>query len=346
MYKYLLAGFVATLVLGSAFGVSAIASSADAADSSVASVGVPGAIATPVMPGGCTGDCAGTGMAGAGNPVMAANAVNMVGEPWTGSGTITGLDLAGISLQQADGTVIYVELGPNHYWTSQGLNLSAGMVVDITGFFNGAQYHAATVTANGQTMQLRTEAGLPLWSGGPMAQGNAGAAQGVQAGSANAGQGAAAGNQFAGQGNPNAGQGNTSAGVGQGAGNGQGYMGGRNGMDMPPGRAAGGMGQGQCTGQAVSAEQLADLQAQTGGDQVAYGEALFASSCSACHGAEAVGSVIAPTLGGDGDLPALTDDAITTIISGGVAGTAMPAWGAQLAATDIEAILAYLRSLE
>lgn len=94
-------------------------------------------------------------------------ALTMVGDPWTAAGTIAAFDTSGMTLTLIDGAQIYVELGPSHYWQAQAVTLAVGDVVTITGFYNGDQYHAATVTkADGSQLVVRTAEGLPLWSGG------------------------------------------------------------------------------------------------------------------------------------------------------------------------------------
>jgi hypothetical protein len=94
-------------------------------------------------------------------------AVDMVGDPWMAQGTIVAFDTAGMTLTIADGAQVYVELGPPHYWQEQGVTLTVGEVVTVNGFYNGDQYHAATVTKlDGSQLVVRTAEGLPLWSGG------------------------------------------------------------------------------------------------------------------------------------------------------------------------------------
>jgi hypothetical protein len=113
---------------------------------------------------------------------------DMIGDPWTGTGTITGFDQAGMFITTADGTELYVELGPSFYWQAQDVTLNVGDVVSIDGFFNGENIHAATVTtSDGGVLTVRTDEGEPLWSGGQQG-GNQGA------GSA-AGQAGASGQQ-------------------------------------------------------------------------------------------------------------------------------------------------------
>jgi hypothetical protein len=131
-------------------------------------------------------------------------ATDMVGDPWMAQGTIVAFDTAGMTLAIADGAQLYVELGPPHYWQAQSITLAVGEVVTVDGFYNGDQYHAATVTkADGSQLVVRTADGLPLWSGG---------ASNDQ--TATNGQGGNAGQQSGQGGNGQGGNGNT-AGLGQ-----------------------------------------------------------------------------------------------------------------------------------
>ena len=83
-----------------------------------------------------------------------------VGDSWVGIGTITVLDSTGFTLKLADGSSVYVELGPSSYWQSQGITLAVDDPVTVQGFSNGDQYHAASVTtASGKTLQVRNESG-------------------------------------------------------------------------------------------------------------------------------------------------------------------------------------------
>jgi hypothetical protein len=109
-------------------------------------------------------------------------AVDNVGEAWSATGTIVELGVVGMTVALADGSQVYVELGPSFYWQAQG-TLAADDVITIDGFYNGDQYHAATLTkADGATLVLRSETGQPLWSGGASHNGGTGsdAAQGSQ----------------------------------------------------------------------------------------------------------------------------------------------------------------------
>lgn len=105
-----------------------------------------------------------------------------VGDPWSTSGVIVEMGDVGMTVELTDGSQIYVELGPSFYWQAQG-NLAAGAAITIDGFYNGDQYHAASITtADGATLALRSETGQPLWSGG--------AANGASGSAGHGGQGA------------------------------------------------------------------------------------------------------------------------------------------------------------
>lgn len=81
-------------------------------------------------------------------------------------------------------------------------------------------------------------------------------------------------------------------------------------------------------------------------EAIAQGEWLFNLTCSQCHGTGAYGSPMAPALNSQQFLADTPDAAIRQIIAQGVTGTAMPAWGGRLTDRDIDALVAYLRSLE
>ncbi|MBN2304387.1 MAG: hypothetical protein JXQ72_07930 [Anaerolineae bacterium] len=100
-------------------------------------------------------------------PVQQQQAINQVGDPWQDSGLITAFDTNGMFFTGTLSGDIYVELGPNNFWQQQPVPLAVSDIVRVEGFFNGEQYHAATVIkADGTQLALRTAEGLPLWSGG------------------------------------------------------------------------------------------------------------------------------------------------------------------------------------
>jgi len=81
-------------------------------------------------------------------------------------------------------------------------------------------------------------------------------------------------------------------------------------------------------------------------EMIAEGNRLFDIACKSCHGADGFGTRMAPALNNQIFLSQTPDAAIYQIIAGGVTDTLMPAWGSRLADQDIQALVAYLRSLE
>jgi mono/diheme cytochrome c family protein len=81
----------------------------------------------------------------------------------------------------------------------------------------------------------------------------------------------------------------------------------------------------------------------------ARGDELFDGECSACHGAQGLGA-LAPAVGSRNFLESVEDIQISQLIALGMPGTEMVAYsadyGGPMTSTDIEAITAYLRSLE
>ena len=75
----------------------------------------------------------------------------------------------------------------------------------------------------------------------------------------------------------------------------------------------------------------------------ANGELVFAQNCASCHGPDAAGGALGPSLL-RADLAAQPDEFFRDAITNGRAGTAMPAWGPILGAQKIEDIIAWLRT--
>lgn len=82
--------------------------------------------------------------------------------------------------------------------------------------------------------------------------------------------------------------------------------------------------------------------APAGGD-ADKGAAIFAQNCAGCHGDNAQGGSVGPSLV-TAELKAQSDDFFRQTILNGRAGTAMPAWEGRLSAQDIEDVIAFLRS--
>ena len=76
------------------------------------------------------------------------------------------------------------------------------------------------------------------------------------------------------------------------------------------------------------------------------GADLYAQSCSRCHGLEGQGTPRAPSLNVKGYLEQTNDLAMQQIITSGVPGTSMPAWGDRMADAEIQAIVGFIRSWE
>lgn len=79
---------------------------------------------------------------------------------------------------------------------------------------------------------------------------------------------------------------------------------------------------------------------------IAEGGRLFNIACKSCHGVDGYGSPMAPAINNQIFLAETPDAAIYQIIAGGVPDTLMPAWGSRLTDRDIQALVAFLRSME
>lgn len=79
---------------------------------------------------------------------------------------------------------------------------------------------------------------------------------------------------------------------------------------------------------------------------IANGQWLYGLMCAQCHGTAGYGTRLAPALNSQQFLAQTPDAAISQIITLGVSGTVMPAWGGRLTDQDIASLVAYLRSWE
>lgn len=106
---------------------------------------------------------------------------DQLGQPWQSTGLILELDENGIILATEDGDEVYIELGPADYWQSQGIDFERGMQIFVEGIENDGLIHATKVTLQeNQELQLRTDLGQPMWSGGINQGQNANQANGIQ----------------------------------------------------------------------------------------------------------------------------------------------------------------------
>jgi mono/diheme cytochrome c family protein len=77
------------------------------------------------------------------------------------------------------------------------------------------------------------------------------------------------------------------------------------------------------------------------------GAALYTQTCARCHGPEGQGTPRAPALNVQSFFQKVTTDAaMIQIVTSGVPGTAMPAWGDRLSPSEIEAVTAFVRAWE
>lgn len=81
-------------------------------------------------------------------------------------------------------------------------------------------------------------------------------------------------------------------------------------------------------------------------EMIAAGDRLFHIACKSCHGWDAYGTPMAPSLNNPTFLGETPDAAIYQIIAGGVTDTLMPAWGARLSEQNLNSLVAFIRSLE
>ena len=106
------------------------------------------------------------------------------GDPWQATGTIASVDDFGFDLTLDTSETVYIELGPPTYWQTQGITLTVGQLATVIGTINEGMIHASQVQlADGQTLQVRSETGQPLWSGGATNGQGQGAAAGTADGS-------------------------------------------------------------------------------------------------------------------------------------------------------------------
>ena len=81
-------------------------------------------------------------------------------------------------------------------------------------------------------------------------------------------------------------------------------------------------------------------------ESLALGAELYSANCAQCHAPAGQGTPRAPALNVKSFLENTPDNAIQQIITLGVPGTHMPAWGDRLSEAEIQAIVGYLRSWE
>ncbi len=92
----------------------------------------------------------------------------------------------------------------------------------------------------------------------------------------------------------------------------------------------------------------ADASAAQRTEYVALGKKLFAANCADCHGDNGTGGGDAPTLHSKEFLSSTNDAQLRALISAGVSGTDMPAWGLDYGGTltdeQVQQLTVFLRS--
>jgi mono/diheme cytochrome c family protein len=89
-----------------------------------------------------------------------------------------------------------------------------------------------------------------------------------------------------------------------------------------------------------------DRQVAVTEESLELGAELYSTNCARCHGPEGQGTPRAPSLNVKGFLTETNDIAIQQIVTLGVPGTAMPAWGDRMTDADIQAIVGFMRAWE
>ena len=89
-----------------------------------------------------------------------------------------------------------------------------------------------------------------------------------------------------------------------------------------------------------------DVPIPTTEESIALGSQLYSANCSRCHAPNGQGTPRAPALNVKSFLEDTIDQAIQQIVTLGVPGTAMPAWGDRMTDAQIQAIVGFLRQWE
>jgi mono/diheme cytochrome c family protein len=89
-----------------------------------------------------------------------------------------------------------------------------------------------------------------------------------------------------------------------------------------------------------------DVPIPTTEESLALGGSLFATNCATCHGVDGQGTGRIPALNVQGFLTDTPDAAIEQIVTLGVSGTPMPAWGDRMTEAEIQAVVGFVRSWE
>jgi mono/diheme cytochrome c family protein len=91
----------------------------------------------------------------------------------------------------------------------------------------------------------------------------------------------------------------------------------------------------------VSEEMLTNLTELPDGEILSDGLVVYAESCTACHGANGAGTVIAPAIDA-AELRDTPEDELTQVVRQGVPGTLMAGWENTLSSEQIQAVTAVI----
>ena len=89
-------------------------------------------------------------------------------EEWfTLAGQVTSVDTTGLTLQTDDGQTLSIDLGPEWFWSDQGVTLDAGERVTVQVFDEDGEIKIGQIRreSDGTLLQLRDDDGRPLWAG-------------------------------------------------------------------------------------------------------------------------------------------------------------------------------------
>jgi hypothetical protein len=121
-------------------------------------------------PGWAEGERGGPGRSsGAGGQGQGGGTGQAEAPEWiTLKGTVTEISAGQLTLKTQDGEEVTLMLGPEPYWSAQGITIEVGDEIEVRAYEEDGELMAGqiTLTATGETLTLRDEMGRPLWMGG------------------------------------------------------------------------------------------------------------------------------------------------------------------------------------
>jgi hypothetical protein len=89
-------------------------------------------------------------------------------EEWlTLTGQVVSVDTSDLTLQTDDGQTLTVGLGPEWFWSEQGVTVAPGERVTVRAFEEGGEIKVGQIIleTSGTVLQLRNDDGRPMWAG-------------------------------------------------------------------------------------------------------------------------------------------------------------------------------------